>query len=554
MLKSLYIRNYALIDELDMGFDGGMSVITGETGAGKSIILGALGLILGQRAKFEALRDPEQKCIIEGQFDLNAYGLEAFFSKNDLDFSSDCILRREILPSGKSRSFINDTPASLQIMKELGEQLVDIHSQNRTIALNTADVQLALLDQYARNKEEVEAYKLQYREYTNTRKALKKLEEEELQFRKERDYLQYQFDELESAGIKKGESDELKAELERLENAGMIREALAYANEALVQADNSVSSVLNEVLQRLRQAGQYLPEAKEMAERTGSALIELKDIADEASSLAEDDDIDPGRMEQAGERLDELYRLQKKHGVDSDLELLGVMDKISVSLYDSSSREEEINKLKTLLVNQEKELVELAAKLRKQRKAAKPALEKQLLSVLSKLGMKNAAFGVAIEELEDAGISGTEKVRFLFNANKGGRLMPLSEVASGGERSRLMLAIKSCITERSILPTIIFDEIDSGVGGEIASKVGEVMDEMGKSIQVVAITHLPQIAAKGKRHYLVFKETDRHKTYTRVKPLEGQDRVKEIASLLSGERVGPASELAARELLGEKAH
>jgi DNA repair protein RecN (Recombination protein N) len=552
MLKTLDIQNYALIESLHLEFDAGMSVITGETGAGKSILLGALSLILGQRASLEVVRNPEVKCVIEGTFSIGSYGLESFFQQNELDFAPESILRREILPSGKSRAFINDTPVQLQQLKDLGELLVDVHSQHRTLTLNASDVQLALLDEYAGQESAVDEYSRLFDQYVRRSGILEALRDAENRFRQERDYHQFLFDELSAVALVPGETESHEAELGTIRHSEAIQEALFYCLNNLTETEDNLDVRLKEMVHRLREAGQHLKQAEELASRMESLRIEARDVASELLRLKESSWPDPSRATWLEERLDMIYRLQKKHGVNDDQGLLNVHRHLTEFLEEGVSREEEIRGLERELAGIEAELTNKALALRKGREAQKNKLSSHMLELLHRLGMPDAAFDILIEHTKKPGRRGTEAVRFLFSANKGGKPTDLVQVASGGERSRLMLAIKSCITQRNVLPTLIFDEIDSGVSGEMAHKVGQMMSEMGDRMQVIAITHLPQIAAKGKKHYLVFKESDHQNTYTRVTPLNPEERVLEVGRLLSGDEPSESALHTAQELLTGK--
>ena len=549
MLKSIYIRNYALIEELDISFDQGLTVITGETGAGKSIILGALGLILGQRANPDLLGKPDEKCVIEGRFAIQDYELEPFFETNDLDYLSECIIRREISPGGKSRAFINDTPAGLPLLKELGEQLVDVHSQHKTLALNASDVQLSLLDQYAGNESLLKAYRKGFQLLKDKMAELHRIREAEMAFVRERDYLQFQYDELATARPQEGETAALEAELKRIQNASQIRDGLFFSAEMLSQAEDNICSKLKETEARLAEVSRHLPEAQTLADRMKEARIEVNDIADEVLRLSGETEIDTTRLEVVQDRLDTLFSLMSKHGLNDEQGLHQLMKSLEKSLEEGNSREDSIKALEKEVRRLEDELLDQALLLQNRRKEVCDDLENQIQDLLTKLAMKDASFKIELETLHSLGVRGLDNARFMFSANRGSKRMEVAQVASGGERSRLMLAVKSCITQKNIIPTLIFDEIDTGVSGEIAKRVGDMLEEMGKHIQLVCITHLPQIAAKGQKHYRVYKEDGKEAAYTRVQLLDQAERVREIAELLSGKHITETAAAAARELL-----
>jgi len=538
-----------LIDELELEFDRGMTVITGETGAGKSIILGALGLILGQRANPDLLGNPEHKCVVEGRFQIQHYGLEDFFERHDLDYAAECIIRREISPGGKSRGFINDTPAGLPLLKELSEQLVDVHSQHKTLALNAANVQLSLLDQYAGNETALKTYRIAFQGLREKQAKLALLMEAEQAFVRERDYLQFQYDELASAKPLQGESEALEAELKRIQYASQIRDGLFISAELLSQSEESIGSKILEAEERLSDVSRHLPEAKPLAERLKEARIEVNDIADEVLRLSGDTYIDTDRLDLVQDRLDTLFGLMNKHRLKDEQELLNLMKSLETRLEEGSSRQDAIRELEEEAKQMEAELHKQAGLLQKKRKAVCGELEVQIQHILARLGMKDASFRIELDTLQNLSLNGLDNARFMFSANKGSKRMEVAQVASGGERSRLMLAVKSCINRQNIIPSLIFDEIDTGVSGEIAKRVGEMLEEMAIHIQLICITHLPQIAAKGKRHYRVYKEDGPETAFTRVQYLDNQERIREIAELLSGKEITDAAAAAARELL-----
>lgn len=549
MLNHLSVQNYALIDQLEADFPNGLTIITGETGAGKSILLGALGLITGARADTQALQDKSKKCIIEAVFTISGYALQPFFKENELDYEAQTTIRREINPEGKSRAFINDTPVTLNQLKELGERLIDIHSQHQTLSLNGADFQLSVVDAFAKNEKALEDYRADYRRYKTLEKELTELIEREAQARKELDYLQFQFNELEDAQLKAGEQTEMEQELETLNNAEDIKSNLSKAAFALNGGDQNLLSSLGEIRTMLNGMAKFKPEIAELGSRISSSYIELKDITAELESLEQDIVYDPKRIEALNERLDELYRLQQKHQVKTAEELIAIKDGLSNRLLDFSSLETSIEKAKTQLGTLQKVLSEKAKAISESRKRSVPKIEKEIASLLASLSMPNAKLQVSQTTLDTFTLSGTDRITFLFSANKGSDFKELNKVASGGELSRLMLSIKSLMAQLAALPTIIFDEIDTGVSGDVADKVGMIMNQMAASMQVITITHLPQIASKGQSHLFVYKEDKNNKTYSNIKKLTADERIREIAKMLSTGTPTAAAISNAKELL-----
>ncbi|NVO03917.1 MAG: DNA repair protein RecN [Bacteroidetes bacterium] len=549
MLKHLFIENYALIEKLDIDFADGFSIITGETGAGKSILLGALGLILGQRNDSQVLFDKNKKCIIEGTFYIKDYDLHNFFNSNQLDFEENTILRREINAQGKSRAFINDTPVNINLLKELGEGLVDIHSQHKTLALNNSEFQLAVVDNYAKNTDTLKNYQQEFKTYVLLKKEFEEVKEQEKQSKVDRDYYQFLFDELEASSLKIGEQSEIESELETLNHAEEIKSGLSKTSVSMSNGDLNLLSSISEIKNILTNLSKFNPEIKELQERINACYIELKDVSSEIEKLENEISYNPARIEEISLKLDNLIRLQQKHHVGTTEELLEVMNSISDKLLNINSLEEKIAKLQLEINRKIEILADLSEKLSKNRFQIVDSIENELQSLLVSLGMPNGQLKVEILPLSDFTLFGKDKVKFLFTANKGAEMNEVSKIASGGELSRLMLSIKSLISQRNLLPTIIFDEIDSGVSGEIAAKMGNIMNEMSASMQVIAITHLPQIAAKGKTHYFVYKETDDELTRSAIKKLNNEERVVEIAKMLSGEKMTETAVKAAKELL-----
>ncbi|MFA8301296.1 MAG: DNA repair protein RecN [Hyphomicrobiales bacterium] len=549
MLKHLSVINYALIEKLDMDFHKGFSVITGETGAGKSIILGALALVLGKRSDIKVLLDKEKKCIVEATFDIEALKLESFFSENDLDYEHICIIRREIWPSGKSRAFVNDSPVLLPLMKKLGEKLVDIHSQHETLNLHSGYFQLKVLDSFAEIRDSVDEYNKFYNKHQKLQREYDALVEKESKARQEQDFLQYQYDELSSAELKRDEQNPLEAELKVLNNINLIKSNLFDLTQVFASEEGGITNSLTEAGNLIKGIVNLDDAYQELEKRVESVSIELSDISYEIESLMEKLEPNPERQEEINDRLDVIYRLQHKHRMDSVEALLELQEEIELQLVDYSSLEEEIERYKEILEKSKEELYKKAMFLSERRRTCIPEFEESIISIIHELGMENARFEAAIETVEEPIPNGIDKLRFLFNANKGTDLSELSKAASGGELSRVMLAIKSLVAESSMMPTIIFDEIDTGVSGEVAGKVGKILRKMSKDHQLMAITHLPQIAGKGLQHYLVYKKTDDNSTKSSLRLLGQEERVTELAKMLSSERITEAAISTAKELL-----
>jgi len=549
LLKHLSIKNYALIQNLDVTFHPGFSVITGETGAGKSIILGAISLILGQRAELDVLMDKTVKCVVEGQFHIQRTGFETFFQENGLDFEPETtILRREILPSGKSRAFINDSPVNLNILKELAEMLVDIHSQHQTIILQNTDFQLGALDSFSGLNADLAKYQQSFRHYKNLQLELLHLKETEGRARAEQDFLQFQFDELEKSKLVAGEQIQLEQELEMLNHAGEIKNRLQNARH-LFQDEPAILPLINNLLAEIKNIKSFSNLLEELFGRIESCYLELKDVAGELEKTEEKVEIDPDRTKQTEERLNLIYHLEQKHRVDNIDDLIKIKESLGNSLMDYSSLETKISSLEKEIAVFKRDLVDFAGGLSEKRRKAKTTLEKQILSINAALGMPQSQFVVKLEKLPELTENGFDKVTFLFNANPGSELQEMAKVASGGELSRLMLAVKSLIADSRVLSTIIFDEIDMGVSGEIAGKMGAIMQNMSSKIQIIAITHLPQIASRGKFHYLVYKSLINKQTQTFVRQLPDEERIAEIAKMLSDAKVSLSAVETARELL-----
>ena len=550
MLKKLYIKNFTLIDELDIDLYQGFSVITGETGAGKSIILGAIGLLLGQRADSKSIKQGAEKCVIEAHFDLSRYGMEAFFSENDIEYDpADCIVRRELTAAGKSRAFINDTPVQLAMLKELGEQLIDIHSQHQNLLLNKQDFQLNVVDIIAQDEQALAKYQQTYAKYQTVGKELETLRESIEQNRQNLDFLQFQCDELTNANLEEGEQEELEQRSETMSHAEDIKSALYEADNALSGEDRGIVSSLRSTISALKTIERVLPSASELVERLDSSYIELKDISGDISSELERIDFDPAELDSINSRLDKLYDLEKKYHVETVRELIEKRDELKRQLSHIENSDEALADLQQQLDTLRQQAQKEADALTKQRTKAASQIEKEMQSRLVPLGMPNVRFSIQLTT-DTFGRNGQDKVAFLFSANTSTPLQPVSQVASGGEIARVMLSLKAMISGAVKLPTIIFDEIDTGVSGKIAEKMAEIMQEMGQhERQVISITHLPQIAALGSAHYKVEKEDSAQGTTSHMKELSPEERVREIAQMLSGSDVTEAAIQNAKQLL-----
>jgi DNA repair protein RecN len=552
MLKSLFVQNYALIDRLEIDFHEGFSVITGETGAGKSIILGALSLILGQRADSKSIKQGENKCVIEGYFDISAYALQNYFEENDIEYDANTtILRRELMASGKSRAFINDTPASLNQLKELGARLIDIHSQHQNLLLSDNSFQLRVLDMMAGNQPLLERYGVEFQLYRKYKSELKRLTEQSLKEKEEEDYLRFQFNQLDEAKLLEGEQDELEKEQEMLNHAEEIKGNLYKICQLLSSDQGGVVQLLREAMQVAGATSKVYADGEELAQRLESNYIDLKDLAAESESMAEDIEFNPERLAFIDERLSLIYQLEQKHRVKTVEELLTIHQELDNRLSVIDNSDEELQRLTTLVDNQLAVITGLAAELTEKRKAHAPQLAKELMHKVSPLGMPHAKIELAFETKKQPDENGAEGVDFLFSANKNGHLQPVAQIASGGEVSRLMLCLKALIADAKALPIIVFDEIDTGVSGEIADKMGVIMWEMSQVMQVISITHLPQIASKGLHHYKVYKEDNEHSTATRLRKLDTNDRTAEVARMLSGAELTQAALENAQELINQ---
>ena len=551
MLKSLYIKNYALIDSLEIDFESGFSVITGETGAGKSIILGALSLILGQRADMKAIKKDADKCIIEGTFDVSAYDLKDFCVENDIEYDPQTyILRREILSAGKSRAFINDSPTGLNELKLLGEQLIDIHSQHENLLLSDNHFQLQVVDTLAGNKkllneykETFKAFKSAEKELTDQRNAIEKTKAEE-------EFFRFQYTALQDAHLSDGEQEELELELETLNHAEDIKSGLYKIHKLLSDDEMGIVSSLKESLSTAQHLSKVYAQANEMSSRIETAYIDLNDMSANLERMAEDVEFSPERLELVQQRLDMIYGLQARHKMSTVAELLTYQKELEEKLNQIDLSDEHLKQLEKQLTAKKDAALTLSTKLSKQRKTATKTIEKTLVDKIAPLGMPNVRFECQITPKKEPDITGEDDLEFLFSANKNMTLQPVAQIASGGEISRFMLCLKSMIAGATALPSIIFDEVDTGVSGEIADKMGLIMKEFGQNMQVLAITHLPQIAAKGKAHYKVYKEDSEKSTVTNLIRLTDEQRLNEIAGMLSGATVTDAAKENAKAMLG----
>ena len=549
MLSSLSIQNYALIDELSIDFSSGLSIITGETGAGKSILLGALGLVLGNRADSTTLKDVSKKCIVETQLLIKDYGLKAFFEEADLDYEDHTIIRREILPSGKSRAFVNDTPVTLSVLSELRSKLIDIHSQHQTLQLSDSDFQFEVIDALAKNQRNVHQYKTGLRKYNALQSELSSLVNKQREANQQYDYNLHLYEELNTAAIEADEQEALEEKLDKVNNVEEIKASLAEALQTTSNDDIGIQNLVYTVTQRLAKIAGYSKEYQELSDRIFSVKIELDDIVSELEHANEAVDFDPYEATQLNDRLQLLYSLQKKHYVNSNEELLDILQELSGKVSQVESGEKAIHAKELEIQKIQQHIDRIAKEISDARKKVLAKLTSTLESLLGDLGMQHARFSIDIELSAEYFSNGKDRLSFLFSANKGGGFGALKKVASGGELSRIMLSIKKVLSENTKLPTIIFDEIDTGVSGEISNKMAHIMQQMSRQMQVITITHLPQIAAKGSQHYKVFKEEVNGTTTTSLKQLSSDERIVEIAEMLSGKNISDSAITHAKELL-----
>lgn len=550
MLSSLLIKNYALIEHLELQPDAQLNIITGETGAGKSIMLGAIGLLLGNRADTKTLYNPDEKCIIEGQFDISGYFIRTIFEEEELDYDATCIIRREISPQGKSRAFVNDTPVNLETLRRITSELMDVHSQHDSILLGSNEYQLKQVDTYAQNDAVLEKYKQDFREYRKAQEALETLQTEAKEIKKEFDYNSFLLEELTKARFQVNEQEELEQELKILENAEEVKTRFQLSLDYLQNPEQSIIGYVQSLLGNLNAISGYAPQYAQLRNRVQSCLIELKDITVEIESEEETVELDDEKIAQIQERLSLLYNLQHKHQAKNITELLETQQELERKVSKVLNLDQELATMQAAAEKANRQLLQSAEKLSKTRKMALPHIEKEVCALLTELGMPNAALQLEHTQNKPSP-TGIDTLNFLFSANKGIKPQQLKNVASGGEFSRLMLALKYILASKRSLPTIVFDEIDTGVSGEIAIKVGNMMKDMARGHQIIAITHLHQIAAKGDAHYFVYKDNSSAKTVSRIKKLSTEERVQEIAQMIGGARPSKAVIDNAREILSQ---
>lgn len=549
MLKSLSISNYALISELTIDFGSGMTVLTGETGAGKSIIIGALSLVQGQRAESRIIKEGEQKCVVEAIFEIKNYPIQHFFENNELDYTDFCVIRREITTNGKSRAFINDTPVSLNLLRYLTNQLLDIHSQHENLLLSTENYQMQVVDEVAKNQQILTAYQTAFLEWNRAKAELSKLKKDVEKQSADLDYFQFQLNQLEEANLISGEQIELETELEFLSHSEEIKRELIFVDNLMNGDEVGILRNLKESLNALRRIEKFLPEVVDWTERMDKSFIDLKDISEEISRKEEVMDFDPARLEFVENRLNTIYSLQKKFKVERVDDLIELRESFRSRMNRIDNFDEELKLAEKFVAETFENLKQTASLLTQSRQQVKASIEQHLIETLQQLGMPDVQFRIDINESDEFTEKGKDVVSFLFSANKNHSVQPVSEVASGGEFSRLMLAVKSLLVDQSDLPTIIFDEVDTGISGEIAGRMGEMMKMMSRNTQVIVITHLPQIAAKGNEHFKVYKDNSGSEAQTFIKKLNSDERIQEIAQLLSGKTVSEAAIQNAQELM-----
>lgn len=549
MLTHLSIHNYALINQLSIDFTKGLSIITGETGAGKSILLGALGLVMGNRADLSSLKNTEKKCVIEAQFDVDGYSLQSLFKKLDLDYETETIIRREILPSGKSRAFVNDTPVTLSVLTALKSRLIDIHSQHQTMQLSDVSFQFSVIDALAKNQAKIASYKRGVTKYNFLKKELKTLQEETEKSKEQYEYNLHLFKELEEANLKEGEQEALEEKLDKLNNIEEIKLNLSEALQISVNEEIGLQNLFHSLENNLQKISSFAKNYEELSNRISSIKIELDDIVSELETANEEVEFNPNEIEELNDRLQLIYNLQKKHSVDSIKELQAIYESLSEKVAQVEDAGDLIEAKNAEINEVAIKLDEVAAMVTKSRNKAIPKLQKELEFLLTELGMPNARFSIELTNSETYLSNGKDNLAFLFSANKGGNFGELKKVASGGELSRIMLSIKKILSKNIKLPTIIFDEIDTGVSGEVSNKIAKIMQDMGANMQVITITHLPQIAAKGMQHYKVFKGEENGVTTSNLKVLSNEERIVEIAEMLSGKDISESALTHAKELL-----
>lgn len=552
MIKWLKIKNYAIIDELKIDFSKGLTIITGETGAGKSILLGALGLLMGKRADTKSLYDESKKCVIEGEFNIRNYDLKDFFEENDIDFEEDLIMRRELTPSGKSRSFVNDTPANLKIMQALSAYLIDLHQQFDTQAIHEQEFQLQMLDALAANKTDLKAYQKDFKKYKEHKSRLEKLLDQNARAAQEMDFLNFQLEELNEADLLPNEQEQLEAELKKLSNAEGIKQTLSAANLGLSESEQAIIGQLEEINIAIGQVKEFDANTSKIYDRMASLILELEDISGACEQVAENTEYDGERIGEAQNRLDVIYRLQQKHNVQTVDALIQIQAELETRYHSFADLSSEIEHLKAKIAKAEEQLQKQAEKLSAGRKAVAPKFEKNILSMLSDLGMEHSQLSITFDIATSLTNYGLDEVNYLFAANKGSRLQAIKDVASGGEQSRLALVTKSLVASSISLPTLIFDEIDTGISGAVALKMGYILRRLSNQHQVVSITHSPQVASKADTHYFVYKGIKDERTVTNVRQLQKQERVEAIAVMLSTDPPSKAAIKNAKELLDVK--
>ena len=549
MLKSLHIRNYALIDRLEINFSQNLTIITGETGAGKSILLGALGLVMGERADSKVFYNDAEKCIVEAFFDVGAYDLTSFFFFLELDYDQEVVIRRELSPTGKSRAFINDTPVNNQVLQRLTESLIDLHQQFDVLDIHDVNFQLRMIDALADNFGLLKEYQQAYKSYSGDKKRLENLISQSEKGTKELEFLQFQLEELQQANLENGEQDELEQELSRLSNAEEIKRSYGTAFNYLLQSEQNIAGQLQEISRSLNQTSAVSPELASLSSRMDSLVLDLQDIAKEFERISETTEHDPERIAQVQDRLDTIYKLQKKHGVSSLEDLLTIQSELEKQSEGFANMDSEISRLQESIDKQERALKEKASSLSQRRKKIPDVFEAQVHKMLEQLSMPHAKLKVDIKELPGLSPTGMDDVQFLFASNVGSKYLPIRDVASGGELSRLTLCTKSLVADAIPLPTLIFDEIDYGVSGDVSLKMGNILKELSKRHQVVSITHTPQIAARADAHYFVYKKITENRSITNIRLLEPEDRIRSIAVMLSGNPPSDAALATARELV-----
>jgi DNA repair protein RecN (Recombination protein N) len=550
MIQKLLIKNYAIIEHLEIDFAKGLTIITGETGAGKSILLGGLGMILGNRADTKVLYNEAEKCVIEGHFDISAYDLKAFFEEHEIDHDTQTVVRRELTPQGKTRAFINDTPVNLGQLKAFSSKLVDLHQQFDTLDIHDASFQLQMVDALADNKQPLSIYRENFKKFQTNKKVLFEMKDKNDRAAREIEFLNFQLEEFNKAELIEGEQDKLESDQQTLQNAETIKRNLALAYRAISEDENAIVGQLRSVGQSIAQVKKYTPSVSKLHERFEGLLFELEDIGSELEAISEDTEFNPERIAEIQTRLDTIYKLQKKHGVGTVEQLIEIQKNLQTQLDAFGDLSEEIEKLEKALVTQEIDLRKQANELSTKRKFVTPQFEAQVEGMLQQLSMENAKLQVQVSDLNELTINGLDNVEFLFAANKGSRMQSIKDVASGGELSRLALCTKSLVAAAIPLPTLIFDEIDSGVSGDVALKMGHILQKLASHHQVVVITHSPQVAARAEKHYFVYKNHKEDRTVTNVKSLSSEERVRSIAVMLSQNPPSAAAMENAKDLMG----